>query len=211
SRSRPPPASWRRPSSRHCMPNRNSARPAHSCSQPALRQKLHASSAATSTPSTGRSSGGRRVMRIGSPGPATAAAADSSRPVADRRRKAWRPPAGVSPVAIVLRQDGHMPDARQDFRLYHSNSLEILAAILARILREPAPGQSLLAPDLVLIPQVAMRRWLQATLAAEHGVAANIEFLTPGEFVSRALDANLPRPPQGDDLDAETLHWHLYA
>ncbi|MNJ57357.1 hypothetical protein D3C77_529430 [compost metagenome] len=28
-----PPASWRRPSSRHCMPNRNNARPAHSSSQ----------------------------------------------------------------------------------------------------------------------------------------------------------------------------------
>src|SRR5690606_9352057 len=123
-------------------------------------------------------------------------------------RSAWR---CVSPVAIGLRQDGRMPDPRQDFRLYHSNSLEILAGVLARILREPAPGQSLLAPDLVLIPQVAMRRWLQATLAAEHGVAANIESLTPGEFVSRALDANLPAAAQGDDLDAETLHWHLYA
>ena len=82
-----------------------------------------------------------------------------------------------------------------DFRLYHSNALEVLAGILARVLREPAPGQSLLAPEVVLIPQVAMRRWLQATLAAEHGVAANLEFLTPGEFVGRALDAN---PPPGD-------------
>src|SRR5690554_5909856 len=34
------PATWRKPSSRHCMPNRNSARPAHSCSQPELYQKL---------------------------------------------------------------------------------------------------------------------------------------------------------------------------
>ncbi|ADV28874.1 exodeoxyribonuclease V, gamma subunit [Pseudoxanthomonas suwonensis 11-1] len=107
-------------------------------------------------------------------------------------------------------------DASPDFRLYHSNSLEILAGILAQVLRQPAPGQSLLAPEVVLIPQVAMRRWLQATLAAEHGVAANIEFLTPGEFVGRALAANLPAPrdEQGrklDELDVETLHWHLYA
>ena len=35
-----------------------------------------------------------------------------------------------------------------------------------------------------------MRRWLQATLAARHGIAANLEFLTPGEFVARALAAN---------------------
>ncbi len=121
---------------------------------------------------------------------------------------------------MALRQDGRMHDAPHDFRLYHSNSLEILAGILARVVREPAPGQPLLAPEVVLIPQVAMRRWLQATLAAEHGVAANIEFLTPGEFVGRALAAN---PPPGtespgapaaaaaDELDADTLHWHLYA
>lgn len=102
-----------------------------------------------------------------------------------------------------------MTPAVPDFRLYHSNSLEVLAGLLAEQLRQPAPGQSLLAPDLVLIPQVAMRRWLQASLAAEHGVAANLAFLTPGEFVSRALEANVEGG--ADDLDADTLHWHLYA
>lgn len=100
-------------------------------------------------------------------------------------------------------------EAAPDFRLYHSNSLEVLAGILAEILRTPPPGASPLAPDVVLIPQVAMRRWLQATLAARHGVAANIEFLTPGEFVGRALKANLEG--EGDELDPETLHWPLYA
>ena len=80
-----------------------------------------------------------------------------------------------------------MSDPGSDFRLYHSNSLDVLAALLARNVRAPVPGQPLLAPEVVLIPQVAMRRWLQATLAAEFGVAANLEFLTPGEFVARAL------------------------
>ena len=102
-----------------------------------------------------------------------------------------------------------MPVPTSDFRLYHSNSLEVLAGLLATELRTPAPGQSLLAPDTVLIPQVAMRRWLQATLAAEHGIAANLEFLTPGEFVARALDANVPGA--AEDLGADALHWQLYA
>ena len=100
--------------------------------------------------------------------------------------------------------------ATPDFRLYPSNSLELLAALLADELRRPMPGQALLAPDIVLIPQVAMRRWLQATLAAEYGIAANLEFLTPGEFVARALDANLG-PAGDDDLDAASLQWRLYA
>ncbi len=96
-----------------------------------------------------------------------------------------------------------------DFRLYHSNALELLAGLLAGELRTPAPGQALLAPDVILIPQPAMRRWLQATLAQEHGIAANLEFLTPGEFVQRALDANVPG--RGDDLDANAMHWRLYS
>ena len=115
----------------------------------------------------------------------------------------------VAAIATGLRQDGAMPAPSSDFRLYHSNSLEVLAGLLATELRAPAPGQSLLAPDIVLIPQVAMRRWLQATLAAEHGIAANLEFLTPGEFVQRALKANIEGDQ--DDLDAAALHWRLYA
>ncbi|KAG1270917.1 hypothetical protein G6F65_012764 [Rhizopus arrhizus] len=101
-----------------------------------------------------------------------------------------------------------MSDPGSDFRLYHSNSLDVLAALLARNVRAPVAGQPLLAPEVVLIPQVAMRRWLQATLAAEFGVAANLEFLTPGEFVARALKANVSG--EQDDLDAAGLHWKLY-
>lgn len=108
----------------------------------------------------------------------------------------------------MLRQDGAMPQG-PDFRLYHSNSLEVLAGLLAEELRIQVPGRPLLAPDTVLIPQAALRRWLQATLAQAHGVAANLEFLTPGEFVQRALDANVPG--QDDDLGAGALHWRLYA
>ncbi|MFT3897536.1 MAG: exodeoxyribonuclease V subunit gamma [Thermomonas sp.] len=110
-----------------------------------------------------------------------------------------------------------MPGTPGDFRLYHSNALDLLAELLAEELRAPASGQSLLAPDTILIPQVAMRRWLQATLAAKHGIAANLEFLTPGEFVARALDANPGSSPgqalgkADDDLDATGLRWRLHA
>ncbi|HHW4679494.1 MAG TPA: exodeoxyribonuclease V subunit gamma, partial [Xylella sp.] len=96
-----------------------------------------------------------------------------------------------------------------DFRLYHSNSLDVLAALLAETLQTPVPGQSLLVPDTVLIPQAAMRRWLQATLATAHGVVANLEFLTPGECVTRALDANLGAVSNASD--AAALRWRLYA
>src|SRR5690606_26279923 len=70
-------------------------------------------------------------------------------------------------------------------------------------------GQALLAPDTILIPQAAMRRWLQASLAQAHGIAANLEVLTPGEFVRNALKENVPGAEQ--ELDAEALRWRVYA
>ena len=100
--------------------------------------------------------------------------------------------------------------APPDFRLYHGNDLDLLAALLALQLATPAPGAPVLEPETVLIPQPAMRRWLQKTLAEKHGIAANLRFLTPGEFVSQALAANL----DGSDAavaNADTLRWRLWA
>ena len=101
--------------------------------------------------------------------------------------------------------------ASADFRLYHGNDLELLAAILARELAKPVPGRPLLVPDTLLIPQPAMRRWLQKTLAESHGIAANLRFLAPGEFVREALDANVPGA--GDKVvgDAAILRWRLWS
>src|SRR5216110_1096986 len=103
-----------------------------------------------------------------------------------------------------------MPSATSDFRLYHGNDLDLLAAILASELKKAPAGAPLLAPDTILIPQPAMRRWLQKTLAEAHGIAANLQFLAPGEFVQLALDANQPRMDKAAVLDAAQLRWRLW-
>ena len=110
----------------------------------------------------------------------------------------------VSRDEIGLRHHPRMHNASpaSDFRLYHGNSLEVLAGLMAETLREPAPGAGLLAADTILIPQVSMRRWLQNLLAQTHGIAANLNFLTPGEFVREALAANLPGTEDVGSLDA---------
>lgn len=98
-----------------------------------------------------------------------------------------------------------------DFRLYHGNDLAVLAGILAHALAQPAPGQGLLAPDTILIPQPAMRRWLQKQLAQAHGIAANLRFLAPGEFVGEALRANLPGDDDAAVGEAAVLRWRLWS
>ena len=100
--------------------------------------------------------------------------------------------------------------APTDFRLYHGNDLEVLAGLLAAEIAKPADGGALLAPDTILIPQPAMRRWLQKHLAQAHGIAANLDFLAPGEFVARALDANLPDARSEPVADPERLRWRLW-
>ena len=110
-----------------------------------------------------------------------------------------------------MRHDAAMPAAATDFRLYHGNDLEILAGVLARELAAPVAGQGLLEPDTILIPQPAMRRWLQKTLAETHGIAANLRFLAPGELVREALDANVGGADDAVVGDAGTLRWRLWS
>ncbi|HEU0306142.1 MAG TPA: exodeoxyribonuclease V subunit gamma, partial [Lysobacter sp.] len=96
-----------------------------------------------------------------------------------------------------------------DFRLYHSNALDVLAGLLAEeVAKLPADGDWL-RPDIVLVPQFSMRRWLQQVLAERLGICANLQFLTPGEFVDFALDQNLGAAPEADRLAPDTLRWHL--
>jgi exodeoxyribonuclease V gamma subunit len=101
--------------------------------------------------------------------------------------------------------------APPDFRLYHGNALDVLAGLLAEELRAVPPGASLLDPDTILIPQPSMRRWLQATLAERHGIAANLRFLAPGEFVAEVLAANVPEHDDARTLDPSRLVWRLYS
>lgn len=99
--------------------------------------------------------------------------------------------------------------AAPDFRLYHGNDLDMLAGVLASELARTGDRLDPLQPDTILIPQPSMKRWLQATLARTHGVAANLRFLTPGEFVREALSLAL-----GDDdaatADAAQLRWRVW-
>lgn len=106
-----------------------------------------------------------------------------------------------------------MPDARTsatpDFRLYHSNALDVLAGLLAEEVARPPADGDWLRPDVVLVPQYAMRRWLQQALAERLGICANLAFLTPGEFVELALERNLGPAPAEDRLAPEALRWHV--
>lgn len=109
---------------------------------------------------------------------------------------------------MVTPQSGDEAGVRQ-FRLIHSNALDVLAGVLAARLRTPLVGDDWLRPELVLVPQVSMRRWLQQALAQHSGICANVRFLTPGEFGDVALDANLGAAARDVRLRPQSLRWSL--
>ncbi len=103
-----------------------------------------------------------------------------------------------------------MTSAGSDFRLYHGNDLSVLAGLLSNALQKDFEPEDILVPETILIPQPAMKRWLQMLLAEDHGIAANMRFLTPGEFVRETLNAN-GLESAGNIFAADALRWRLFS
>ena len=103
-----------------------------------------------------------------------------------------------------------MPTASARFHLIYGNRLDRLAAHLGARLATPAVADTL-AADVVLIPQPALRHWLQQALAERYGIAANLDLCTPSEFVWRLLRAARPELPDASPWDRERLRWQLFA
>ncbi len=93
------------------------------------------------------------------------------------------------------------------FHLYYGNDLRGLAARLGERIAEPVGN--LLTPEIVLIPQIGMRRWLEIELAETRGIVANVDFRLPGEFVWQVLRANHSGLDQQSAFDRDILRWRL--
>ena len=95
------------------------------------------------------------------------------------------------------------------FRLVTSNDAARLADELGA--RLAASRENPLVPVRVLVPQVGLRRWLQAHLAEKNGVIANVEFTPPALFTWELLRAARPDLPPQSPFEVEVLRWHVYA
>ncbi|HEX7323751.1 MAG TPA: exodeoxyribonuclease V subunit gamma, partial [Rhodanobacteraceae bacterium] len=95
------------------------------------------------------------------------------------------------------------------FRLHTSNDAAKLATALGEWLR--APQANPLQPARILVPQAGLKRWLQAHLAEQLGVIANVDFVPPAQFTWELLRAARPDLPTHSPFDVEVLRWHLYG
>ncbi len=97
------------------------------------------------------------------------------------------------------------------FNLIYANDADALLDRLAQALRKPAHGATPLAPEIVLVPQFGLRRWLEIRLAETLGVIANIAFYAPAEYAWALLRAANPDLAETDAFEREVLRWRIFA
>jgi exodeoxyribonuclease V gamma subunit len=95
------------------------------------------------------------------------------------------------------------------FHPHHSNHLEALAHALCETLRVPAGGP--LEPEVVVVPNAGMARWVSLAVAQRLGVAANLDCPFPAGFIGRVLDAQWPDAGAGGAFDRGVLALRVLA
>ena len=93
-------------------------------------------------------------------------------------------------------------------RLYQSNRLEDLAAMLQKV-QQTKPLSEPLLPEEIIVQSQGMRRFIGNYLAEHGGIAANIRFSLPAGFNWRLTRALLPDIPELSPFDTEVMRWRL--
>ena len=92
-----------------------------------------------------------------------------------------------------------------------SNRVEALHALLAQRLGA-APLSDPFQRELILIPSMAMKRWVNLQLGMCHGVAANIEYLLPAQWIWQLAAQQAPGQfPSEDPLSRERAAWRIHG
>ena len=93
-------------------------------------------------------------------------------------------------------------------RVFTSNRLEALAEEFVERFKRSDAGP--LEPLSVIVPSLGTGQWLQQTMAARLGIAAQFDIQLPSTFawtVFRAFDPGLPKE---SDYSLERLRWRLF-
>ena len=92
-------------------------------------------------------------------------------------------------------------------RICQSNRLEKLLAALCKVLAEPT--SSPLAPELVVVQNPGMARWLSQQIALHSGICANISFPLPASFIWSIFAKTLGGLPDLREFSREILLWRV--
>ena len=93
-------------------------------------------------------------------------------------------------------------------RVYHSNRLDVLEALMEFIVERQRLDDPFQA-EMVLVQSTGMAQWLQMTLAARFGIAANIEFPLPASFSWDMFVRVLKDIPGESAFSKQSMSWKL--
>ncbi|MCL7653163.1 exodeoxyribonuclease V subunit gamma, partial [Klebsiella pneumoniae] len=93
-------------------------------------------------------------------------------------------------------------------RVYHSNRLDVLEALMEFIVERQRLDDPFQA-EMVLVQSTGMAQWLQMTLAARFGIAANIEFPLPASFIWDMFVRVLKDIPGESAFSKQSMSWKL--
>lgn len=95
-------------------------------------------------------------------------------------------------------------------RVYHSNRLDVLEALMEFIVEREHPLDPF-EPEMVLVQSTGMAQWLQMSFAQKFGIAANIEFPLPASFIWDMFVRVLPDIPKQSAFSKQSMSWKLMS
>ncbi|WP_395480180.1 exodeoxyribonuclease V subunit gamma [Candidatus Curculioniphilus buchneri] len=94
------------------------------------------------------------------------------------------------------------------FIVYHSNQLDILNTLTAELIKRKLI-QNPFQPEIILIKNHNIAQWIQISLASQFGIAANIKYFLPADFIWEKLTRILPNVPNEDVFSKTAITWQL--
>lgn len=96
------------------------------------------------------------------------------------------------------------------FFLYSSNRQELLVKRLAGIFRD-TPLANPLAPEIIMVQNHGMQRWVSLELARRNGIEANTRYIFPNELLHLAFREVISGYQPAEISEKETLAWTIMA
>ncbi|TGC24571.1 exodeoxyribonuclease V subunit gamma [Escherichia sp. E1130] len=93
-------------------------------------------------------------------------------------------------------------------RVYHSNRLDVLEALMEFIVERERLDDPF-EPEMILVQSTGMAQWLQMTLSQKFGIAANIDFPLPASFIWDMFVRVLPEIPKESAFNKRSMSWKL--
>jgi exodeoxyribonuclease V gamma subunit len=95
------------------------------------------------------------------------------------------------------------------FKLYTGNKTELLLDALAEVVK--VPHESPFYPEIIIVQNMAMERWISLEFARKFGIWANCSYFLPNSFVEFIFKKTFSQIPGFSGSDPKILSWKIMS